>query len=190
MTQAREMAHLTKELSHASKFRTAAVDSMREATKSTLAECAEIRGEMAREYRAQAQKFLSALTRDVASHRKAMAHQVAQTQKVLGAKAKDVAAHRNATMNQIVRFGNARVKATSRLRDRLEQQVDAMIAQTAEAVTEMANAHGHMAKQQKARLKSGRHKLHKDSAAFLKSTHADRMKAQGIWSSFKLGGAA
>lgn len=189
MSQAREMAHLAKKISRASELRSSAIDAMREATKSSLAACAQMRGEMVRDYRARTHKFLSALTRGVAAHRKAMAHQVAQTQKFLGSKAKDVAAHRNATMNQIARLRNARGKAASRLRSALQQQMDAMVTQTAEAVSQFADGHRKMAKQQKAMLRSGHRKLHKDSVAFVKSMHADRMKAQGIWSSFRLGEA-
>jgi hypothetical protein len=191
------MAHLTKDLAHASEFRLAAVDAMREATKSLLATCADMRGEMVRDYRVRTQKFLSALSRDVAGHRKAMAHQVAQTQKFLGGKANDVAAHRNATMNQIARFGSARHKAASRLRSSLQHQVDAIVTQAAQlrnaaadAVSEVAKAQGKMAKQQKAALKSGHRKLHADTSKFVNAIHADRMKAHEIWSGFKFGSAA
>ncbi|MFZ1992155.1 MAG: hypothetical protein WAW96_20565 [Alphaproteobacteria bacterium] len=197
MSQAREMAHLTKDLAHASEFRLAAVDAIREARKSLLATCADMRGEMVRDYRVQTQKFLSALSRDVAGHRKAMAHQVAQTQKFLGAKAKDVAAHRNATMNQIARFGGARRKAASRLRSSLQHQVDAIVTQSAQlrnaaadAVSEVAKAHRKMAKQQKAALKSGHRKLHADTSKFVNAIHADRMKAHEIWSGLKFGSPA
>lgn len=190
MSQSREMAHLTKDIAHASEFRKSAIEAMREATKSTLVECAEMRGELAHDYRARTHKFLSALTRDVAAHRKAMAHQIVQTQKFLGAKAREGAAHRHATMNEIARFGSARSKATSRLRDRLEHQVAAIVARTAEAMSQFSDAHQNMAKQQKTALKSGRRKLHHDMSKFVKAIHADRMKAQGIWSDFKLGNAA
>lgn len=190
MSQAREMTHLTKELARATEFRIAAVDGIREATRSLLATCAEMRGDMVRDYRARTQKFLSALSREVAAHRKAMAHQVAQTQKFLGAKARDVAAHRNATMNQIARFGSSRSKATSRLRGRLQDQVDSIVTQTTEALSQLSDAHRKMAKQQHAMLKSGHRKLHKDTMAYVKSMHADRMKAQDVWSNFKLGKAA
>lgn len=197
MSQSRQMAHLTKDLAHASEFRKSAIDAMREATKSLLATCADMRGEMVRDYRARTHKFLTSLSRDVAGHRKAMAHQVVQTQKFLGAKAKDVAAHRNATMNQIARFGSARHKAASRLRSGLEHQVDAIVMQAAslrsaaaDAVAQLASANRKMAKQQKAALKSGHRKLHADTTKFVNAMHGDRMKAHDIWSGFKLGRAA
>lgn len=190
MSQSREMAHLTKDIAHASEFRKSAIDAMREATKSLLTTCADMRGEMVRDYRVRTQKFLSALSKDVAGHRKAMAHQVIQTQKLLGAKAREGAAHRHATMNQIAQFGSARSKATSRLRNRLEHQVDAIVARTAEAMSQFSDARQKMAKQQNTALKSGRRKLHHDMSKFVKAMHVDRMKAQGIWSDFKLGNAA
>lgn len=185
MSQAREMAHLTKELSRALEFRKSAIVAMREATKSGLATCAQMRGEMARDYLARMHKFISSLAMDVAAHRQAMALQVAQTQKFLSDKAKDVAAHRNATMNRIARFGSDRSKAAGNLRSGLEQQMDAIVTQTADAVSKFADGHHKMAKQQKAALKSGYDKLHKDSVAFVKAMHADRMKAQGIWSGLR-----
>ncbi len=197
MSQSRQMAHLTKELSQAAEFRKAAIDAMREAARSTLAECAEMRGETVRDYRARIHKFLSTLTGDVAAHRRAMAHQVAQTQKFLGAKAKNVAAQRHATMNEIARFANARGRAASQMRSGLQHQVAGIVLRTAQlrdaaadAVVELANAHRKMAKQQKAELKSGRHKLHAATVKFVDAMHADRMKAHEIWSGFKLGKAA
>lgn len=190
MSQARQMSRLTKEISQAAEFRKSAIDAMREATTSLLAACGEMRGEMTCDYRARTQKFLSSLSRSVASHRKAMAHQVAQTQKSLGAQARDVAAHRNATMNRIAGLGNARAKATSRLRSGLQNQVDALVAQTAELISQFANARQKMALRQKAALKSGRSKLHKNMAAFVRSTHADRMKAREIWSAAGFGDTA
>ncbi len=190
MSQARQMAHLTKELSQAMEFRKSAIDAMREATTSLLAAYAVMRGEKFRDYRVAMQKFLSSLSRNVAAHRKAMAHQVAQTQKFLGAQARDVAAHRNATMNQIAHIGNARAKAASRLRSNLHSQADAMVTQAAAVVSQFADVRQKMAKRQKAALGADRQKLHKDMAAFVKSIHADRAKAQNIWSQFKLGRAA
>jgi hypothetical protein len=43
------MARLTKELSQAAESRKSAIDAMRDATRTTLAECAEMRGEMVRD---------------------------------------------------------------------------------------------------------------------------------------------
>jgi hypothetical protein len=197
MSQSRQMAHLTKDLVEASAFRSAAVDAMRDAAKSVLSACADMRGEMVREYRARTQKYLSSLSRNVESHRNAMAHQVIQTQKMLGIQARDVAARRNIEMNKIARVDSARRKAAGQMRSRLERQVDTIVMQVAElrdaaaeAVSELAKTHRKMAKQQKTSLKSGRQKLHTNTRKFVSAIHADRMKAQDIWTDFKLGKAA
>ena len=185
MSQAREMTRLTKELDQAAKFRKSAVDTIREATKQFLASCDEMRGEMVHDYRAQMAKFLSGLSREVAAQRKAMAHQIVQTQKYLGNKARNVAAQRNATMNQIARFGSNRSKAASRLRSGLQQDVENIVMQTADAISHLSDARRKMAKQQRSTLKSAHRKLHKDMAAVVKSNHADRMKAEDVWAHFK-----
>ncbi len=181
----------------AAAFRKSSIDAMREATQATLSECAEMRGEMVRDYRADMQKFLAALSRDVAAHRRAMAHQVAQTQKHLVAKAKNVAAQRNATMNDIAHFANARMRAASRFRSGLQHQVHDIVTRTAElrdaagaAVLQLAHAHRKMAKQQAAELKAGRRKLHAGTMKFVDAMHADRMKTHEIWSDFKHSKAA
>jgi len=197
MSQSREMGRLTKDLRQATEFRKSAIDAMRAATNATLTAFATMRGEMARDYRVQTHKFLSSLTRDVAAHRRATAHQIAQTQKFLGGKAKDVAAHRNATMNQVARFGSARRKATSQLRSSLERQVGALVERTrefrdvaAQIVPTLASAHQKMAKQQRASLDAGHRKLHASMAKALGALHADRMKAHDIWAAFKHSGVA
>lgn len=197
MSRSRQMAHLTKELSQAAQFRKAAIEAMREATQATLVECAQMRGEMVRDYRAQMHRFLSALVRDVAAHRRAIAHQIAQTQKFLGAEARHVAAKRNDTMNEIARVRNARGRAANGLRRRLQHQVAAIATRSvqlrdaaADAVVQLANAHRKMAKEQKAELKSGRRKLRATTSKVVGAMHADRMKAHEVWSDFKLGRAA
>lgn len=190
MSQARQMMRLTKELDQAAEFRKSAVDAIREATKSFLASCDEMRGEMVHDYRAQMSKFLSGLSREVAAQRRAMAHQVAQTQKYLGNKARGVAAQRNATMNRIAHFGSSRSKAASRLRDGLQRDVESIVMQTTDAIAHLSDARRTMAKHQRAMLKSGHRKLHKDMAAFIKAAHLDRMKAEHVWANYKLGKAA
>lgn len=197
MSQSREMARLTKELSQAAEFRRTAIDAMRDATRTTLAECAEMRGKMAHEYRAQMQKFLSTLSRNVARQRQATAHQMAQIQNFLGTAAKNVAAQRNATMNAIARFGSARSRAASQLRSGLQQDIESIMMQTADlrnaaadAVAELAREHRKMATQQQVQLKAGHRKLRAITGKYMDAMHADRMKAHGIWSDFKLGMAA
>lgn len=197
MSRPREMARLTKELSQAAAFRKSSIDTMRKATQATLAACAEMRGDMVHDYRSQMQKFLAALSRDVAAHRRAMAHQIAQTQKHLAAAARNVAAQRNATMNGIAHLGSARVRAASRMRSGLAHQVHDIAMQAAQlrdaagaTVLRLADAHRKMAKQQSAELKAGRRKLHAATMKFVGGMHAERMKAHEIWSDFKDGKAA
>lgn len=197
MSRPREMARLTKELSQAAAFRKSSIDTMRKATQATLAACAEMRGDMVHDYRSQMQKFLAALSRDVAAHRRAMAHQIAQTQKHLAAAARNVAAQRNATMNGIAHLGSARVRAASRMRSGLAHRVHDIAMQAAQlrdaagaTVLRLADAHRKMAKQQSAELKAGRRKLHAATMKFVGGMHAERMKAHEIWSDFKDGKAA
>ena len=197
MSRPREMARLTKELSQAAAFRKSMIEKMRKATQATLAECAEMRGEMVRDYRAEMQKFLAALSRDVAGHRRAMAHQIGQTQKQLAATVKNVAAHRNATMSEIAHFANARVRAASRFRTGLQHQVQDIAMQAAQlrdaagaTVVQLANAHRKMAKHQTAGLKAGHRKLHAATMKFVDAMHADRMKTHEVWSDFKHSKAA
>ena len=66
-----DMGRLARELSQASEFRTSAIDDMRRATQATLAACATMRGELLRDYRGQAQKFLSSLVRETSAQRRA-----------------------------------------------------------------------------------------------------------------------
>lgn len=201
MSRSREMARLTKEISQAAEsrsqaaqFRRTEIDAMRDAMRTTLAECAELRGQMARDYRAQMQRFLSALSQDVARHRQATAHQMAQIQKFLGTMAKSVAAQRNATMNAIARFGSARSRAASRLRSSLQHEVESIMTQTADlrhaaadAVAQLASEHRKMARQQQAQLKASRRKLQAITGKFMDAVHAERTKAHGTWSDFRLG---
>jgi uncharacterized protein YdbL (DUF1318 family) len=197
MSQAREMGRLTKDLCQASELRKSTIDAMRQATKSMLTACARARGEMVREYRLQAHRFLVSLTRDVAAHHRATANHIAQTRKSLGAMAKDVAAQRNATMNQIARLASARRKAASQLWSSLQRQVGAIVDETrelrnaaAQIMPALASDHQKMAKRQRASLDAGHRKLHANMTRILGAIHADRMKAREIWSDFKLGGAA
>jgi hypothetical protein len=197
MSQAQEIGRLTNELRQASELRRSTIDAMRQATRSMLTACATARGEMAHDYRMQAHKFLSSLTRDVAAHRRASANQMAKRQKFLDSMAKDMAADRNATMNHIARTANARNKAASRLRGSLRRQVVAIVEQTrefrnaaAQIVPALAGAHQKMAKHQRASLEAGHRKLHANMTRVLGAIHADRMKAHEIWSNFKLGGVA
>ncbi len=197
MSQSRQMGRLTKELRQASEFRKSALDAMRESTQATLMACATMRGENARDYRAQTQRFLASLTKEVAAHRRATAHKVAQTRKCLSSMAKNVAARRRATMNQIARSTAARSKAGNQMRGNLAREVTSIMNKASElrnaaadAVSGLADTHRRMARQQRAALKSDRRKLRADTARFVNAMHADRMKAHGIWSAFKLGSAA
>ncbi len=197
MSQSRKMGRLAKDICQASKLRTSAIDAMRQATKSMLTTCATARGEMAQDYRVQTHKFLTSLTRDVAAHNRATAHQVARTQKFLNAMGRDVAAHRKDTMNQVTRMASARRKAASQLRSSLQRQAGALVEQTrefrnaaAQIVPALARAQQKMAKRQRASLEAGRRKLHANMSSVLGALHADRMKAHEIWSGVKFGGAA
>jgi uncharacterized membrane-anchored protein YhcB (DUF1043 family) len=194
MSRSREMARLTKELSQAAEFRRTEIDAMRDATRATLAECAEMRGEMARDYRARMQKFLSALSQDVARHKRATAHQMAEIQRFLGTMGKNVAVQRNAAMNAVARFRSARSRAASRSRSGLQHDVGNIMMQTADlrqaaadAVAQFASEHRKLARQQQAQLKAGRRKLRAITGKFMDNEHADRMKAHRIWSDFQLG---
>lgn len=181
------MNHLTKDLRHAGKLRMAAINEMREAAKSTLATCATMRGDVARDYRAQTQKFLASLAKDVAAHRHRTTDQIARTQKFLAGMGRDVGALRRAAASDIVRFSSARSKAANQMRSRLGHQVDAMTKQTESFLAGVANAHKQMGKRQRASLAAGRQKLATQVASFLNAAHVDHMKAHDIWKSF--GGA-
>jgi uncharacterized protein YicC (UPF0701 family) len=183
MSQSREISRLTKDLGRASELRKAATDAIRQTTKSMLAACATVRGELGREYGAQTRKFLASLAKDVAAYRRAMAHQIAKTKK-------NVAADRQATMRQITRWTGARSEASDMMHRDLERQATSIMNKTAELRSEFSDAHRNMAKQQEAALKSGHRKLHAGTARVVNAMHADRMKAQGIWANFRQGGAA
>ncbi len=173
------MDRLTKDLRQASKFRVTAINEMRRATKSALTACARMRGETLHDYRAQTQKFLVSLV-------------------------KDVAAHRRATTKQVMRMVDTRRKAASQMRDGLERQARSLMEQTqefrnaaAEIVPALSRAHQKMATRQKASLKAGRRRLGAEVTKLRSSVRqdqqgvrADLMKAHGIWSAFKLGGPA
>ncbi len=188
MSQANDMDRLTKDLRQAGKFRMTAIKEMRRAAKSTLADCATMRGKMARDYRAQTQKFLASLAKDVASHRHATAGQIAQIQKFLAGMCRDVGAHRRAAANEIARFRSTRSKAASQMRSSLRRQVGALTKQTANFVASLASAHKDMAKRQRGALATGRRKLAAQIGSFLGAVHADRMKAHECWKSFELKG--
>jgi septal ring factor EnvC (AmiA/AmiB activator) len=191
------MDRLTKELRQAGKLRMAAIREMRHATRSTLSECASMRGEMAREYRAQTQKFLASLAKEVAAQRHAAVGQIAQTQKFLAAQFKGVAAGRHATGNSIARMKSSRRKAAGPMRTALQQQVetlkqksDELRADAAQTVRKLASANEKMAKQQRSALAAERRKLRTHVASFLKTIHADQMKAHDIWKAFGTNGGA
>lgn len=183
MTRSQEISRLTKDLSRASELRNEATDAMREATKSMLATCTMVRGELGREYAAQTHKFLTALGKDVAAYRRAMAHQVAKTKK-------NVAADHRAMMSQINRWMAARSKATKALHHDLEHEATSLMNKTAEFRSRLSDAHERMAMQQRANLKSGRQKLRVGTARFVHAAHAERMKAHAIWTNFKAAGTA
>jgi hypothetical protein len=191
------MDRLTKDLRQAGKFRMTAIKEMRRAAKSTLAECATMRGEMARDYRAQTQKFLASLAKDVAAHRRATASQIAQIQKFLGSQFKDVMADRRATGSQVSRFKSSRRKAASGMQASLHHQVEAIKKRTdelraaaAQAMKNFASANEKMAKRQQASLAADRRKLRTHVAGFLGAIHADQMKAHNTWKSFAMNGGA
>lgn len=190
MSQSSEMNGLTKELRHAGKLRMAAVKEMREAARSTLASCAQMRGEVARDYRAQTNKFLASLAKDVAAHRHRTAGQIARTQKVISGMAKEVGALRRSAANDIVRFTGTRSKATAQVRSHLGRQVDAMAKHTESFMSNLASARKQMGKRQHASLAAGRQKLASHVASFLNVVHVDQMKAHDIWKSFGLKGGA
>ncbi len=122
-----------------------------------LATCTTVRGELGREYAAQTHKFLASLAKDVAAYRRAMAHKIAKTRK-------NVAADRQAMMSQITRWASARSKASNLLHHDLERQATSIMNKTAELRSGLADAHGRMAKHQRASLKSGHQKLRADTA--------------------------
>jgi hypothetical protein len=170
------MQRLTQDLRQASRFRMTAIHEMRRATKSALAACATLRGETMRDYRAQTQKFLSSL-------------------------AKDVSTHRRATTKQVMRMVSSRRKAARELRADLGRQTRSLEERTqdfrnaaAEIGPAFSRARQKMAAQQRASLEAGRRKLGAEVGK-LRSTvrryqqgvRADLMKAHEIWSAFSLG---
>lgn len=183
MSQSREINRLTKDLGRASDLRKAATDAMRQTTKSMLATCATVRGELGREYGAQTRKFLASLSKDVAAYRRAMAQQIAKTKK-------NVAAERHAMMNRMTRLMGARSKASDLLHRDLERQATSLMNKTAELRAGFSNAQRNMAKQQEAALKSGHRKLQAGTARIVHAMHADRMKAHAIWGNFRHRSAA
>lgn len=171
MSRTAEMGRLTKDFRQASQFRKTAIDDMRRATKSALLDCETLRGETMRDYRAQTQKFLASLV-------------------------KDVAGHRRATAKHVMRMIGARRKAASQLRDHLQRDMRSLMERThefrdaaAQIVPALARAHRKMATRQRASLDGGRRKLRAEVAKFLGAMHADRMGAHGNWAAFRLDGA-
>jgi uncharacterized protein YicC (UPF0701 family) len=183
MSQSREINRLTKDLGWASELRKAATDAMRQTTKSMLATCATVRGEVGREYGAQTRKFLASLGKDVAAYRRAMAQQIAKTKK-------NVAADHHAMMKRMTRWTGARSKAGELLHRDLERQATSLMNKTAELRAEFSGAHRNMAKQQEAALKLGHRKLQAGTARVINAMHADRMKARAIWANFSHRSAA
>jgi len=177
------MDRLTKDLRQEGKFRMAAINEMRQAVKSTLAECATMRGEVARDYRAKTQKFLATLPKDLAAHRRETASQIAETQRCLAGMWRDVA-------NEMARFRTARSKAAIHTRSSLRRQVAAVAKQTENFLESTASAHHAMGKRQRASLASDRRHLATRTASFLHAAHADQEKAHNIWNSFELKGGA
>ena len=153
-------------LRRASELRNEAIEAMREATKSTLATCATVRGEYGP--RIPQRKPTSFLRRWPRMSRPTAWHGASgrANPEVLGAKAEMSAAHRNATMSQIARWASARSKADQPAARRSPTPGDLLMKQTAELpFADFADAHGKMAKQQRATLKSGHQKLRADTAA-------------------------
>jgi hypothetical protein len=183
MSQSQEINRLTKDLGRASELRNEATEAMRAATKSMLATCTTVRGELGHEYAAQTHKFLASLAKDVAAYRRAMAHQVAKTKK-------NVAADRQAMMSQIARWMGARSKASKLLHHDLERHATSIMNKTAELRSGLSDVRGRMAKHQRVNLKSGHQKLRAGTGRFINAMHTDRMKAHAIWSSFRAGGVA
>ncbi len=183
MSQSREMSQLTKDLGRATELRNAATEAMRAATQSMLATCATVRGELGREYAAHTRKFLASLTKDVVAYRRAMAHQIAKTRKT-------VAADRQVTMSRLARWAGARSKASNLLHRDLERQAMIVVNKSAELRTGLCDARERMAKQQQVHLKHGHQRLHAGMTKVVDAIHADRMKAQAIWSSFRAGSVA
>jgi hypothetical protein len=183
MSQSRQMGHLTKELSQAKKFRKSAVENMRRSAQATLKACATMRGEAVRDYRAQTHKFLASLAKDVATFRHGSAHKITQIRK-------NVATGSRAMSNQRQRWTTARHKAGDQMRGALERQVSFIADKVAALRSDFSNAHQSMAKHQKTALTAGRRKLRADMTRYVNAAHADRAKAQGIWSAFRLAGAA
>jgi hypothetical protein len=144
------MEHLTKDLRLASQFRMTAINEMRRAT---------------HDYRAQMQKFLVSL-------------------------AKDVSAHRRATTKQVMRMSGSRRKAASQMRADLEERTLEFRNAAAEIVPALSRARQKMATRQKASLEACRRKLGAEVTKLRSSARADIMKAHEIWSAFKLGGPA
>lgn len=177
------MNRLTKDLRQEGKFRMAAINEMRRAVKSTLAECATMRGEVAREYRAKTHKFLATLPKDLAAHRRATASQIAETQRSLAGMWREVA-------NEMARFRAVRNKAAIHTRSSLRRQVGAIAKQTEHFLASAGSAHSAMGKRQHASLASGRRQLATQTAGFLHAAHTDQEKAHNIWNSFELKGGA
>lgn len=169
MSLSTDMDRLTREIRQAIDMRHAALDTMRDAVKSTLTANAAARGELARDYRIQAQKYLAALARDVNSQRQA-------------------------TASHVARLGSARRKSSRQMHSDLRRDVGAVMkqahhlqAETARTMRSLATANSRMAAQQKATLGAGRRKLHADMSGLLGEMRADRIMANAMWAQVHTG---
>ena len=112
-----------------------------------------------------------------------MANQIAKTRKT-------VAADRQVTMSRLARLAGARSKASNLLHRDLERQAMIVVNKSLELRTGLCDARERMAKQQQVHLKHGHQRLHAGMTKVVDAIHADRMKAQAIWSSFRAGSVA
>jgi hypothetical protein len=151
------MGRLAADIRQATQFRATAIDGIRQATGAMLGACATMRGEVMRDYRAQTQKVLASLVRDVA-------------------------AHRRAATKQVMQVARARQKSASQMRAGLVNDVRSLTAMTRDFLSNTAGAERKMAKQQEATLEAGRRKLGADVAKMRSATQRDQMGARKIWS--------
>ena len=164
MSLSTDMDRLTREVRAAVDARHAAVQAMRDDVRSTLAASAATRTALARNYRAEARKHLTAL-------------------------AKDVSTQHRATAAQVKRLRSARRRAGSQMRSGLRRDVDAIMkqaqglrAETAGIMRSLAAAHAEMAERQKAALGEIRSKLRTGISGLLGDLRIDRIMANTMWS--------
>lgn len=171
MSLSTDMDRLTAEIRQAAEFRKAAINDLRGAVKSTLAACATMRGEAARDFRAESQKYLAALAKDTA------------------ALAKEVSRQQRATATHMTRVASARRKAGRKMRSNLSREVGAIMkeahalqAGAIDMVMSLGVASQKRAEQQRAVLGGARRKLRADNSRSVGGMRADRMKARAMWS--------